>query len=113
MSLEFEEFKITFLSRMVRQLVNTGNPPAKFWAVPEFFQLIPEIMEALLSVEGYKQYLGLSKDEQTLAIDFVENCGPYIASIVDCPIHEEWNNVPIVLTNEKIEELRNKYKLLI
>lgn len=113
MSQEFEQFKIMFLSRMVGQMINSGNAPSKFWEVPEFFQMIPTIMEGLLSVDGYKQYLELSKDEQVLAINFVENCGPYIASIVGCPVYEEWDKVPIVVSDEKIDELRNKYKLMI
>jgi len=113
MSKEFDEFKIMFLSRMIGQLINSGNPPSKYWQVTEFFQKIPVIMESLMSVEGYKQYLNLSKEEQVLAINFVENCGPYIASIIDCPLYEEWDNEPIVVTDEKINELRQKYKLMI
>ena len=106
-----EKFKTLFLSRMIKQMIATGYPPERFWKVHHDFLLNPTIMEALFSEKGYKLYLSLDKEGQLQIIDFVENCGSYISSIIGCPVLEEWNSEPIVISEEKLIELRDKYNI--
>ena len=82
MSETYEQFKVIFLSRMINQMIKTGIPPEKFWKLHHDFLLNPTIMKALFSEEGYELYLTLDKEGQQEIIDFAENCGSYISSIV-------------------------------
>jgi len=108
-----EDLRIIFASRMVKSMIDMKTPPSKFWPVPDNFKAIPTIMEAILSKEGYDIYVKLSDDEQRSAISFVENFGPYITDIIGCPVFEEWDKIPIEISDEKKQELRDKYKLMI
>jgi hypothetical protein len=108
-----EDLRIIFASRMVRSMIEVKTPPSKFWPVPDNFKAIPTIMEAILSKEGYEIYTKLSEDEQRAAISFVENFGPYISEIIGCPLFDDWDKTPIEISDEKKQELRDKYKLAI
>ena len=108
MSDTFEEFKLIFTIMMVDKIVNTGTPPAKNWPVPKEFIENQNILSALISPLGLKLYLEMSEDEQKEAISFVENCGPSLAELVECPLFEDWDEEKLVFTNAEVHAIRQK-----
>lgn len=113
MSNNFEEFKLLFLSRMVENIIRSGIPPASVWPIPTIFRQNATIMEALLSKKGFELFTKLDQTEQDSAIKVVENCGPFLAEAVGCQLFEEWDKQKVEVSEEKKQELREKYKLII
>lgn len=114
MSDKLEEFKKIFTSMMIKQIIKSGTPPAKKWPIPTVFRMNDNIMRALLSTKGYDLYLELGEQDQGKALQFVENCGPYLCDIIGCPTYEEWKEAdgdPIFVDDEQEQEIQEKYNL--
>ncbi len=112
MSEYYKEFIRIFNSRMVKSIIENGTPPAKKWPLPPMFIENSTIMIALLTQEGYELYNQLDKDEQKEAISYVENCGPELVKMVGCCLFDDWDKTEkIVISDEKIQELQEKYNL--
>ena len=111
MSDKLEELKVIFRNKMIKQILETGVPPSKKWPLPELFRQNSTILSGFLTEEGFEMYLDLSEDEQNIMIEYIENCGPELAEMLDCELFEDWDKDPIMVSDEKINELREKYNL--